>query len=192
MTSGRRLGLTAALAVGPIAAWRFAQAYRARAGYPHRHAPEHDPSDVVLAFEVIAIESAGVELPGWWIPARGGEPDPAVLLVHGWESARDRTLPNALLLNALGIHVLTIDVRGHGLNPPEELPLTAGEFGADALIEIAAHAPSQQRFERARSVGPAREDGREVFGEEHRADLADRRRVERRHARDEMIERRAE
>ncbi|HXG25322.1 MAG TPA: alpha/beta fold hydrolase [Candidatus Binatia bacterium] len=133
---GRGLGITAALAVGPIAAWRFAQAYRARAGYPHRHAPEHDPGDLGLAFETVAVPSAGVDLPAWWIPARGGAPGPAVLLVHGWESARDRTLPNAQVLNAIGLHILTIDVRGHGLNPPEELPLTAGEFGADALAGV--------------------------------------------------------
>jgi pimeloyl-ACP methyl ester carboxylesterase len=136
MATGRRLGLTAALTVGPIAAWRFAQAYRARAGYPHRHAPDHDPGDLGLAFETVAIRSAEVDLPGWWIPARGGAPGPAVLLVHGWESARDRTLPNVVLLHAIGLHVLTIDVRGHGLNPPEELPLTAGEFGADALAAV--------------------------------------------------------
>src|SRR5215218_8311352 len=101
MTTGRRLGVTAALTFGPIAAWRFAQAYRARAGYPHRHAPDHDPADLGLAFETLGIESAGVELPAWWIPARDGAPGPAVLLVHGWESARDRTLPNAILLNAI-------------------------------------------------------------------------------------------
>jgi pimeloyl-ACP methyl ester carboxylesterase len=138
MTTGRRLGLTAALTFGPVAAWRFAQAYRARAGYPHRHAPEDDPSDLGLAFETLSVESEGVPLPAWWIPARGGAPGPAVLLVHGWESARDRTLPNAFLLNAIGIHVLTIDIRGHGQNPPEELPLTAGEFGADALAGVRA------------------------------------------------------
>jgi pimeloyl-ACP methyl ester carboxylesterase len=132
MTS-RRLGLTAALTVGPIAAWRFAQAYRARAGYPHRHVPTDDPSSLGLAFETLRIESGGVPLPAWWIPARGGAPGPAVLLIHGWESARDRTLPNAQILNAIGIHSLAIDVRGHGENPAEELPLTAGEFGADGL-----------------------------------------------------------
>lgn len=134
--ASRRLGVTAVLTVGPIAAWRFAQAYRARAGYPHRHAPEYAPADLGLAFETVAIPSGGVDLPAWWIPAREGAPGPAVLLVHGWESARDRTLPNALLLHALGLHVLTIDVRGHGLNPPEDLPLTAGEFGADALAAV--------------------------------------------------------
>jgi uncharacterized protein len=138
MTS-RRLGVTAALTVAPIAAWRFAQAYRARAGYPHRHPPEHDPSFLGLAFETVGVPTVGgVELPAWWIPARGGKRGPAVLLVHGWESARDRTLPNAQVLNAAGFHVLTLDVRGHGANPPEELPLTAGEFGADALAGVQA------------------------------------------------------
>jgi hypothetical protein len=52
--------------------------------------------------------------------------------VHGWESARDRTLPLAVFLNAAGFHCLTFDVRGHGANPPEELPMSGGEFGADA------------------------------------------------------------
>ena len=138
MTS-RRLGLTAALTVGPIAAWRFAQAYRARAGYPHRHPPEHDPAFLGLPFETIGVPTVGgVELPAWWIPANGGTPGPAVLLIHGWESARDRTLPNAQVLNAAGFHVLTLDVRGHGANPPEELPLTAGEFGADAQAGVRA------------------------------------------------------
>ena len=35
----------------------------------------------------------------------------------------------ALFLNAAGFHCLTFDVRGHGANPPEDLPLSAGEFG---------------------------------------------------------------
>lgn len=139
MRSRRRIGLTAAgLTVGPIAAWRFAQAYRARAGYPHRHPSEHDPSTLGLAFEELVIPSEGVDLPAWWIPAQGGVPGPAVLLVHGWESARDRTLPNAHILNAIGFHVLTLDIRGHGDNPAEELPLTAGEFGLDALAGVRA------------------------------------------------------
>ena len=137
--ASRRLGLTAALTVAPIAAWRFAQAYRARAGYPHRHPPEYDPTFLGLEFETLGVRTTGAaDLPAWWIPARGGAAGPAVLLVHGWESARDRTLPNAQVLNAAGFHVLTIDVRGHGENPAEELPLTAGEFGADALAGVHA------------------------------------------------------
>ncbi len=38
----------------------------------------------------------------------------------------------AVFLHAAGFHCLTFDVRGHGANPPEPLPLSAGEFGLDA------------------------------------------------------------
>ena len=131
---GRRAGVTAALALTPYAAWRFAHAYRARAGYPRRHVPIADPGALGLAFESVDVPSPGTDgLPAWWIPAAEARPGPAVLLIHGWESARDRTLPNALVLHAAGFHVLTLDVRAHGANPPELLPLTAGEFGIDAL-----------------------------------------------------------
>lgn len=135
----RRASLTAALVVAPIAAaWRFAFEYRRRAGFPKSRPPLNDPLAVGLAFEDTVVESHGARLPAWWIPARGGEPGPAVLLVHGWESARDRTLPNAQVLHAAGFHVLTFDVRGHGANGRELLPLTAGEFGADAVAGIQA------------------------------------------------------
>jgi pimeloyl-ACP methyl ester carboxylesterase len=134
---GRRAGLTAAFALAPIAAWRFAHAYRSRAGYPRQHPSMSDPGDLGLAFQTITVPSPGTAgLPGWWIPAEGSARGPAVLLVHGWESARDRTLPNALVLHAAGFHVLTLDIRAHGDNPPESLPLTAGEFGADALAGV--------------------------------------------------------
>ena len=43
-----------------------------------------------------------------------------------------------LFLHAAGFHSLTFDVRGHGANPPEPLPLSAGEFGADALAAFRA------------------------------------------------------
>ena len=86
----------------------------------------------------LTVESDGLDLPAWFIPARGGAPGPAVVLVHGWESARDRTLPMALFLNAAGFHCLTFDVRAHGANPPEDLPLSAGEFGADSLAAFRA------------------------------------------------------
>jgi alpha-beta hydrolase superfamily lysophospholipase len=61
-----------------------------------------------------------------------------VVLVHGWESSRDRTLPMAHFLVAAGFHVLTVDIRGHGANQAEELPVSAGEFGTDALAAFEA------------------------------------------------------
>ncbi|HJW22445.1 MAG TPA: alpha/beta fold hydrolase [Candidatus Limnocylindrales bacterium] len=133
----RRAGLAAALVAAPIAAaWRFALAYRARAGIPRARRPVHDPGDLGLAFEDLVVESDGGPLAAWWIPAHGGTPGPAVVLVHGWESARDRTLPNAQVLHAAGFHVLTFDVRGHGANVVESLPLTAAEFGSDTLAAV--------------------------------------------------------
>ncbi len=133
MGIGRRIGLATAAAAAPLGlAYRFALAYRVRAGYPKRYPPRIAPSDLGLPFESIAVPSAGIDLPGWFLPARGGAQGPGVVLVHGWESARDRTLPMAVFLHAAGFHCLTFDVRGHGANPPEVLPVSAGEFGIDA------------------------------------------------------------
>jgi alpha-beta hydrolase superfamily lysophospholipase len=135
----RRAGIAAAIATAPLGlAYRFALAYRVRAGYPRRNPPRVTPTDFGMAYEPMTVASDGLRLPAWFIPARGGAPGPAVVLVHGWESARDRTLPMALFLHAAGFHCLTFDIRGHGANPPEELPLSAGEFGADALAACRA------------------------------------------------------
>jgi alpha-beta hydrolase superfamily lysophospholipase len=77
-------------------------------------------------------------LSAWFVPARDGQAGPGVVLVHGWESARDRTLPMVVFLHAAGFHCLTVDVRGHGANPAETLPISAGEFGSDALAAFRA------------------------------------------------------
>jgi hypothetical protein len=133
MGIGRRIGIAAAVAAAPVGlAYRFALAYRVRAGFPRRDPPRITPADLGLPYESTAVPSGGLELPAWFIPARDGAPGPGVVLVHGWESARDRTLPMAVFLHAAGFHCLTFDVRGHGANPPETLPLSAGEFGLDA------------------------------------------------------------
>ena len=135
----RRAGIVAAFAAAPLGlAYRFALAYRARAGYPRPHPPLLTPAELGLPFEATSVRSGDLELPAWFIPARDGAPGPGVALVHGWESARDRTLPNAVFLHAAGFHCLTIDVRGHGANPPETLPISAGEFGLDALATFEA------------------------------------------------------
>jgi pimeloyl-ACP methyl ester carboxylesterase len=134
-----RAGVAAAIAAAQVGlAYRFALAYRARAGYPRRFPPTMLPTDVGLQYETLAVRSGDVELPAWFIPARSGEAGPGVVLIHGWESARDRTLPLALFLHAAGFHCLTIDIRGHGANPAEELPLSAGEFGLDAVAAFEA------------------------------------------------------
>ncbi|MEO8207654.1 MAG: alpha/beta fold hydrolase [Chloroflexota bacterium] len=136
----RRAGLLTALAATPFAlAWRFAHIYQRRAGLPRPTAPSLDPGDVGLKFETRTVHTPdGLDLPAWWIPASTAGPVPTIILVHGWESARHRTLPNAQFLNRLGYNVLTIDVRGHGANQAEVEPVSTGEFGIDALAAIHA------------------------------------------------------
>ncbi len=136
-----------ALAAGvlaPLAGYGFAVVYRRRAGFPARRPPLETPADHGLPFENVTIESATGALPAWFIPADAAEPGaalrprPGVVLVHGWESNRARMLPNARFLRAAGFHTLMFDVRGHGENPPELLPISAGEFGADTAAAVAA------------------------------------------------------
>jgi len=135
----RRAGLLAALAAAPVGlAYRFALAYRVRAGYPRRNPPRITPDALGLPFETTTVRSDGMDLPAWFIPARDGAPGSGIVLVHGWESARDRTLPMAVFLHAAGFHCLTFDVRGHGANPAEELPVSAGEFGLDTVAAVEA------------------------------------------------------
>ena len=131
----RRAGVTAALAAAPFAlAYRFALIYRTRAGFPTPRPPQRTPADLGLAFEPVEIPALGdVMLPAWFVPAPGGQTGPGVAIVHGWESARDRLLPMVQFLHAAGFHCLAVDVRGHGANVAETLPITAGEFGSDAL-----------------------------------------------------------
>jgi dipeptidyl aminopeptidase/acylaminoacyl peptidase len=86
-----------------------------------------------MAFEDVQVPTTdGLALKAWFMPA-GDTPAPGIVLIHGWESARDRTLPHAKFLHAAGFHTLAIDVRGHGGNGPETLPISVGEFAADAL-----------------------------------------------------------
>ena len=139
LRSARRAGIAAALAALPLAlAYRFALVYRVRAGYPRRHPPVWLPDALGLPYETLEVPTPdGLRLPAWFIPA-GPSRAPGVVLVHGWESARDRTLPHAQVLHAAGFHVLTFDVRGHGANDPETLPMSVGEYAADARAAVAA------------------------------------------------------
>jgi uncharacterized protein len=132
--------IATALATAPFAfAYRFALIYRTRAGHPRPHLPLVTPAFLGMSFESIAVPTDGAEdLSAWFIPARDGAPGPGVALVHGWESARDRALPMIQFLHAAGFHCLTVDVRGHGNNPPELLPISGGEFGTDALAAFKA------------------------------------------------------
>ena len=136
-----RLALAAGVA-GAVSfglAYRFALQYRRRVGLPHRSAVEGSPSDFGLRFQPVEIPSGQASLAGWFVPAEGSDgldpaahARPAIAIVHGWESNRGRSVAHVRYLHAAGFHCLVIDVRGHGDNPAEELPVNVPEFGEDA------------------------------------------------------------
>ena len=111
-------------------------------GLPRRSLVEASPADYGLAFEPVGIPSGDLTLAGWFVPAdrapsedgRGARRSrgPAVAVVHGWESNRGRTFAHVRYLHAAGFHCLVFDVRGHGDNPEERLPISVPEFAADS------------------------------------------------------------
>ena len=131
------VAICVAIAAPLVLGYRFALEYRRRAGFPARRPVLETPATYDLPFETLLVPSAGGPLPAWFVPAPDGAPAPAVVLVHGWESNRARMLPNARFLHAAGFATLMFDVRGHGENPPETLPISAAEFGADARAAVA-------------------------------------------------------
>ena len=137
------IAVAVAIAAPSVLAYRFALEYRRRAGFPARRPLLETPATYDLPFEALSVPSATGPLPAWFVPAPGGGRAPAVVLVHGWESNRARMLPNARFLHAAGFATLMFDVRGHGENPPETLPISAAEFGADAraAVELVATRP---------------------------------------------------
>jgi uncharacterized protein len=159
----RRLRLLLAIGAltGLAAAYRFALRYRERVGLPHRSPVETSPADFGLAFEDVRIPAGDHELAGWFVRATADEPTedsstpespapkrrragktveaqprPGIVVVHGWESNRGRTFSHVRYLHAAGFHCLVFDVRGHGDNTPETLPVNVPEFADDTVAAV--------------------------------------------------------
>lgn len=134
-----RLAVLAGGVTALAAAYRFALRYRERVGLPHPQPVEVSPDEFGLAFEDVTVPAGDHDLRGWFVPAesqasRARKADarrPAVVIVHGWESNRGRTFAHVRYLHAAGFHCLVFDVRGHGDNPPETLPINVPEFAED-------------------------------------------------------------
>ena len=98
------------------------------------------PDDFGLAYEDVTIESDGLRLAGWWIPAGPG-PNAATttILVHGYSSNMSKVMrlwaPN---LHDAGYSVLTLDLRNHGASPDTNGLVTYGvDEAKDVLAAVA-------------------------------------------------------
>ena len=115
-----------------------------------RRAPlDRTPLTVGLDYEDVAFKSAdGVTLRGWFVPAAGERPTPAIVFVHGWLWNRlgnvegqvpvpDKSvdfLPATKALHDAGFSVLLFDVRHHGESDRGPKPLTYGPLEAQDFV----------------------------------------------------------
>lgn len=82
---------------------------------PLRIAETRTPADLGLAFREVRIATAnGRTLFGWFLPAVGAAPAPAVVLLHGWGGNVETLLPLAPPLQQAGFALLLVDARCHG------------------------------------------------------------------------------
>ena len=103
------------------------------------YAVDQDPSSRGLDFDNIDIESHGVTLAGWWIPAK--KPIAELIFVHGAGSNRISAYIGSLdfyaTLNELGISVIAMDLRNHGNSPITDARL---HMGATEWADVVAAA----------------------------------------------------
>ena len=82
--------------------------------FPWTGPVEPPPSGV----EAVELETDdGLRLTSWFVPAKAGEPGPAVLICNGNAGYRAHRLPLAQALAERGYHVLLFDYRGYAGNP---------------------------------------------------------------------------
>jgi uncharacterized protein len=86
--------------------------------------------------EVVVATEDGIDLGGWFLPAQGGSPAPAVLVCNGNGGNRALRGPLAAALSRAGLSVLLFDYRGYGGNPgrPSEDGLAADARAAQAWL----------------------------------------------------------
>lgn len=86
-----------------------------RALAPERVVSKTSPASLGLACSEIRLPTRnGKTLAGWFVPASGPGPHPAVAVVHGWGGNAETMLPLATPLHAAGFAVLFFEARCHG------------------------------------------------------------------------------
>ncbi len=76
---------------------------------------EATPQSFGLAYEEVWLSAGSGKLHGWWLPA-SNPAAPTFLYLHGNAGNMSTNLSRVILLQSLGVSVLTIDYRGYGLS----------------------------------------------------------------------------
>lgn len=108
--------LLAALALLPAVAYLGISLFVAvRLTAPGTSQPQPPPQSVGLEAREVGFEGTdGTNLEAWWVD--GGDPERAVVLVHGWGGDRsdEHVLQTAEIYADAGYSALMLDLRGHG------------------------------------------------------------------------------
>lgn len=81
--------------------------------HPQKIACGATPADFGLPYTDVQLESDGLRLAGWHLPA-SSPTRPVVVICHGLGANKQNFLPVASLVHSLDYHVLIFDFRGHG------------------------------------------------------------------------------
>lgn len=90
-----------------------------------RDALEETPADYNLEFEDVTITNPdGMKLAGWFVPSENGA---AIIMQHGYKSARDELLNEAEMMHRHGYGVLITSIRAHDQSEGDLITLGVNE-----------------------------------------------------------------
>ena len=91
---------------------------------------ELSPSDLGISFEEIQIESDNSYISTWWVPSSS---ETTVIMLHGLRSqkASPEMLEKIKIFNDIGLSVIAIDFRNHGLSGEGNFT-----FGIDEINDV--------------------------------------------------------
>lgn len=116
--------------------------------HPPRVVGTGTPAQFGLPYEEVAFAGAGIQLRGWYVPARG---EAAIVLVHGFLSERRELLDLVPPLHEAGFDLLLYDQRGAGLSEGDGV--TFGYYEARDLIAAAAYLRARSGAARLGALG---------------------------------------
>ncbi len=111
----RWLKRTAVAAVALTVVWLVSSLFAAYklTRRPHTLIAEPPPAVTWAAIESVRLHTCdGLELGAWYMPGKAD--GPSVLVLHGFRSNREESLPLAEMLSREGCSVLAISLRAHG------------------------------------------------------------------------------
>ncbi|MBY0527735.1 MAG: lysophospholipase [Gemmataceae bacterium] len=124
--------------------------------HPQKIACIATPADFGIPYSEVLLDSQGLQLSAWHLPASSPE-RPVVVLCHGLGANKQNFLPMAQMLHRLDLNVVTFDFRGHGNSQGRTITFGVKESqDVKAALDYArARHPSSKMYGVGYSMGGA-------------------------------------